>query len=233
MLRKIKNDIEWLEFELLAAVNLKHGVFLSELDFGSQEADTVRKRREHVKCILNIPALVSGKQCHGNNVSLVNSELDYPTCDALATKKTGLGLLLCHADCQAAILYDPMNHAVANVHSGWRGSVQNIFAETVTFMKNSFGTNPKDLLVGISPSLGPNNAEFVHYKSELPETFWDFQIKPNYFDFWAISRWQLSTSGVLPHHIQVAEIDTYADEKNFFSYRRNRTSARNGTIVAL
>lgn len=233
MLKKNKNDISWLEFELLAEAKLKHGVFLSELNFGSHDENTVLKRREHVKSILNIPSLVSGKQCHGKKVSMVFQEGDNPTCDALATSMPNLGLLLCHADCQASIMYDPINHAVANIHSGWRGSVQNIYAETVSFMKNSFGTNPKDLLVAISPSLGPENAEFIHYRTELPEAFWNFQVKPNYFDFWAISRWQLASCGILPHHIQVAEIDTYADQKKFFSYRRDRTTGRNGTVVAL
>ncbi len=233
MLQKSHNGISWLEFELLAEAKLKHGVFLSDLNFGSHDPEIVRSRRETVKSVLNIPAIVFGKQCHGKDVYLVTQEGDHPTCDALATHVSNLGLLLCHADCQAGIMYDPINHAVANVHSGWRGSVQNIYAETISFMARQFGSNPKDLLVAISPSLGPENAEFIHYRTELPESFWDFRIKDNHFDFWEISHWQLTTCGVLPHHVQLAKIDTYSDAKNFYSYRRDRTTARNGTVVSL
>jgi len=87
-------------------------------------------------------------------------------------------------------------------------------------MRAVYGSNPKDLLVCISPSLGPNHAEFVHYKTELPESLWEFKIGENYFDFWSISRRQLENEGILPHHIQIAEIDTYSHE-GCFSHRRS------------
>jgi YfiH family protein len=224
MIQKHKNGVSWLEFELIADAKLKHGVFLSPLN--SRQSD-------HAKSILDIPALVSGRQCHGKDVGIITHENDNPVCDALVTQLPHIGLTIRHADCQAGILYDPINHAVANVHSGWRGSVQNIYSGTISYMRRCFGSDPKNILVAISPSLGPENAEFIHYRQELPEYFWEFQTKPNYFDFWAISRWQLISSGIASHHIQIAEIDTYSDHERFFSYRRNRTEERNCTIVAL
>lgn len=227
MLRKTQDGISWLEFELLSEAKLNHGVFLSPLDFKEKDYDPIVNR------ILNIDRIVSGRQCHGKDVCLVAKVGENPLCDALVTKEPRLGLLLRHADCQAGIMYDPINHAVANIHSGWRGSVQNIYAETVNFMKNHFGSNPQNLLVAISPSLGPENAEFIHYRTELPESFLDFRIKTHHFNFWDISRWQLTQCGILPHHIQIAEMDTFSDKENFFSYRRDKTASRNGTIVAL
>ena len=87
--------------------------------------------------------------------------------------------------------------------------------------------------MGISPSLGPQSAEFTHYRHELPESFWAFQINPNYFNFWEISRWQLETEGILPHHIQIAEIDTRSTPEDYFSYRREKISGRHGSFIEL
>ena len=138
-----------------------------------------------------------------------------------------------HADCQAAIFYDPVHHAVSCVHAGWRGNVQNIYAHAIAFMAGKFHSQPADILVCISPSLGPHFSEFKNYKTEFPESFWPFQIRPNYFNLWEISRTQLQECGILPHHIEIASICTYANEQDFFSYRRDKVTGRNATVVAL
>ena len=121
-----------------------------------------------------------------------------------------------YADCQIALIYDPVNHAAANIHSGWRGSVANIFQEAILGMQQNYGSHPSNLLVCISPSLGPDEAEFIHYRKELPEPFWDYQVRPTYFDFWSITEAQLQAAGILPHHIEIARISTHANSKDFF-----------------
>ena len=173
-------------------------------------------------------------QCHGKDiVEVSHCTLQPLKGDALTTSDRGIALMIAHGDCQVAIIYDPIHHAVTNVHSGWRGSVQNIYAEAILHMKTAYGSKPEDLLVGISPSLGPTAAQFIHYRTELPESFWEYQIKPDYFDFWAISKAQLTQAGVLPHHIEIAGICTYSNPQDYFSYRFNRTTGRNGTVVIL
>lgn len=111
--------------------------------------------------------------------------------------------------------------------------MSNIYSETVAKMNHLYGTDPKNLHVAISPSLGPARAEFVNYKVELPEDFWVFQEKSNYFDFWEISQQQLQHCGVLPHHIEVASICTYSNPEEYFSYRRKNVSGRHGTVASL
>lgn len=249
MQRKSQQNVEWLEFDLFADLpRLRHGVFLrhggvstgqySSLNLGAlvgDNPDHVATNRENVFNLLQINCLASMRQCHGKIIhEIVSIPEDPPQGDALTTAVAGIGLMVLHADCQAAIIYDPIHHAVANVHAGWRGSVQNIYAETVCFMKQKYHSRPQDLLVGISPSLGPEDAQFINYRTELPEEFWQFQInKPDYFDFWAISQHQLMQCGVLPHHIEIAGISTYSNPDDYFSYRRSPVSGRHGTIVVL
>jgi YfiH family protein len=248
MIRKKRGKLEWLEFDLLADIpGLAHGVFLRHggvsegpyhsLNIGGgtgDEPDKIAENRRRLFEALQIQRWVGGKQVHGNAVALIEDpSQEVGECDALITDRKEIGLMIKHADCQAAIIYDPVHRAIANVHSGWRGNVKNIYGVTVLKMMNTFGSKPQDLLVGISPSLGPDCAEFINYKVELPEEFWKFQVRPHYFDLWAIARFQFEESGVSSHHIQIAEICTHTQEEDYFSYRRDRVSGRNATLVML
>lgn len=244
MLEKQYNGIRWFEFELFADCPIVHGCLmrhggvstgeLDSLNLGRHRGDDPRHVNinfQRVQEALLIPAIVSAKIIHGNKVSEIvsaNTEIS----DGLMTKTPELGICVSQADCQGAIFYDPKNHKLAVVHSGWRSNVLNIYGETVEAMKGAYGSNPSDLLVGISPSLGPDSSEFLNYKEEFPESFWQFQVKPFHFDLWAISEWQLRNSGVLPHHIQIAKIDTKTS-LDFFSFRRSKHCGRNGTIAML
>lgn len=180
--------------------------------------------------------LVELKQVHGKEVVAIDRK-NYGKAlrgDALTTSEKGIYLSIKHADCQAGILYDPVNHALGTVHCGWKGSVQNIYKNTIEKMAEKYGTKPENLLLCIGPSLGPDSAEFIHYERELPMRFRKFQIRPTYFDFWAISKMQAEACGILPGHIEIAGIDTYTDPDRFHSYRRDKGFAgRHRTIAGL
>lgn len=224
MIRKEKDSISWLEFELFSSFpDLIHGVFLRPVP-----------KIEKIKELFEVP-LILGKQVHAKNVVMVTTaEQNLEACDGLMTQEKQLGLAVYHADCQAAIFYDPVRHVLATVHCGWKGNVQNIYAETIEKMQRESGCDPKDILVGISPSLGPDASQFINYRTELPEHFLPYQFKPLYFDLWAISRNQLLESGILPDHIEIAGLCTYSNPQDFFSYRREKSLAgRHITSAAL
>jgi YfiH family protein len=248
MLRKSADGIQWLEFEILAEQKgLVHGVFLrhggvscgpcDSLNAGGGSGDdpsSVEENRSRMLKALNLKGYVSGKQVHGKEVALVRADSkQVGDCDALITAENNLGLMIKHADCQATILYDPIHRVLANVHAGWRGNVKNVYLATVQKMAQAFGSKPEDLLVGVSPSLGPNHAEFKNFREEFPEEFWDFQVRPHYFDLWGIARHQLEQCGVLPHHIEIAGICTYANAQDYFSYRRDQVTGRHATLASL
>jgi polyphenol oxidase len=246
MIRKKNGGIEWLEFELFADIpHLIHGVFLrhggaSEGNYSSlnvlrgsrDDPKNVEENRRRICACLNVKGLISVRQIHGTQIKCVKKIKDeFFDYDGLISSEKNWGLLICHADCQAALFYDPIRRAIANVHAGWRGQANGIYQKTIAAMQGSFGSRPHDLLVCISPSLGPNNSEFKNFKTELPEKFWSFQIKPLYFDLWAVARAELEEAGILPHHLQIAEIDTYAHPEDFFSYRREKAAGHKEKIT--
>ncbi len=244
-----KDKVEWLEFDLLEKYpHVTHGVFFrkggsSEGHFSSLNLsdavgdlpDHVKMNREVVRKTLNLPSVVYAKQNHGVNVFRVTSKnADKITpADALFTTEKGIGLAVTHADCQGAIFYDPVHEAVGVVHAGWKGSVQNIYARLFEAMHRDIGTQPHNLLVCVSPSLGPDHAEYKNYKQDFPESFWSYQVKPNYFDFWAISKKQLVECGISEKNIEISSVCSFCSPEECFSYRRQKETGRNATIVGL
>jgi hypothetical protein len=205
------------------------------LHVGDDEA-LVLRNRGLIKEQLGLVRLVSAKQVHGDSILnldwMPNADMEYAGHDALMTNICEVGLMIQQADCQAVMLYDPEHGAVANIHSGWRGSVQNIIAKTVAAMTAAYGTRSASLFAAISPSLGPCCGEFVNYQHELPAAFHRYQTRPNHFDFWAISRDQLRDSGVRSEHLEIAGHCTVCDG-DYFSYRRDRITGRFASVIGL
>lgn len=191
---------------------------------------------QRIQKALGVRHLIGLKQCHGRRVVTVNEHRGIPRLppgDALITDTPGLGLLVKQADCQSVILYDPGRRVVANVHCGWRGNVFNILGHTVNRLEEIFGCRPRDLLAGIGPSLGPCCAEFVTYREIFPESFAGFMSREPFFDLWSLSRWQLTTAGLIPQNIRAARLCTRCRRDLFFSYRGEGQTGRFGTVAML
>jgi polyphenol oxidase len=231
MIKKKKNGIEWLEFaQLQPFPHVKHGVFPKQN--GDLKSD--HAKRDAICSLFGIEHLPQCQQVHQDAVVHIKEGVSgkIGVFDGAITQLKNVGLPILHADCQAALFFDPLTNTIANVHSGWRGSVSNIYQETIRKLID-LGVNPRNLLVSISPSLGPKHAQFIHYKEELPQSFLQYQCAPSYFDFWELSKQQLMQCGVLKGSIELANICTYEESTQFFSYRRGKDRERNMTVIAL
>jgi len=238
-----------LAFSALLSPLLFHGVFSRcggvspepwdsrNVTFGlGDDPRNVGENRAEIKKALACAPLVSARQIHKSRVFIVKEkpdrDLEVEGFDGLVTNIEGLGLMIQQADCQAVMLFDPRKKAVGIAHVGWRGSVADIIGRTVFAMHDAFATEQADLIAAISPSLGPCCAEFVNYHTELPVSLHGYQVRPNYFDFWAISRDQLCAAGVLPENIHIAEICTCCT-KEYFSYRRDGETGRFASVIGI
>lgn len=243
------NALPYSSFSGLQSTRLFHGVFnrhggTGEGRFGSlnvsyhvgDQPEQVATNRERLKQAFGVDRLVSARQVHAAEVFVLHerpsADFEADGFDAIITQVPGVALMIQQADCQAVLLFDPDKRVVGIAHAGWRGSVVNILAATVQAMTDNFASQAKDLKAAISPSLGPCCAEFVNHHQELPAAFASFQTRPNYFDFWAVSRSQLIAAGVKPANIEAAEICTVCDA-NYFSYRRERVTGRFASVIGL
>jgi copper oxidase (laccase) domain-containing protein len=128
------------------------------------------------------------------------------------------------------LLVDPESRIIANIHSGWRGSISNIAGKTVRALER-LGLNPAKTLAAVSPSLGPCCAEFVNFKREIPEEFWSFRSGPLHFDFWALTRAQLSEAGIGEQNMEFAARCTVCEKSEFFSYRGEGKTGRMASVI--
>ncbi len=78
-----------------------------------------------------------------------------PERDGIYTDEPGVALVCFSADCTPILLHDPVRHAVAAVHAGWRGTAKGIVARCVEAMSRDFGTDPVDIRAAIGPCIGP------------------------------------------------------------------------------
>lgn len=170
--------------------------------------------------------------------------------DGFISNMKNLPLMVRFADCQGVLMFDPVKKVIAAVHCGWRGNVQNILGKAVKKMLVNFGCDAKNILVGISPSLGPCCAEFTDPSNELPEWMQkyigekkacgscknndDVSVKNNFVDLWQCSLDQLTEAGVLPENIENMRRCTVCENETFFSYRvGGAKSGRMGGVVEL
>jgi len=253
VIEKIENGLLVLQFPNLTPFSdIYHGVFtrlggVSHHPFhalnvsyhvGDDEKSVLRNRKALTPHIKD-SRLVFLNQIHGDQVLVLDSKIsceddaDVRAGDAMITSVPKLFLTVQVADCQALLIYDPIHKVVANVHSGWRGSIQNIAGRTIQKMAADFSCVPNDLRAAISPSLGPCCAEFVHYKDELPEKFWKYKDPSDHFDFWSISRDQLITEGLRPENIHISHICTKCHTDRFYSYRSESVTGRFAVLIGL
>jgi YfiH family protein len=214
-----------------------------ELNLAFGEADSpenVAANLGRAEAALGLPPAAFVRQSHGAEILTVRPEDCYqprapkearPGYDALLAPAPGPALLVRAADCQAVLLYDPDSRALALVHNGWRGSVQNILGRAVAALAEA-GVPPARLKAAISPSLGPSCAEFVNQQDELPPGFLPFMVRENFFDFWAISRSQLIEAGLREERLETAGICTRCTPE-FYSYRRGDKWPRFGFLAGV
>jgi YfiH family protein len=180
--------------------------------------------------------LMRVKQVHGNVVRILergripaNAHLDRPDGDAIVANEPGLALAVLVADCVPILLCDPVRGAAAAIHAGWRGTCARVSGAAVDAMRTSFGTDPRDLIAAIGPSVGPDDYQVGealiaafrdagHPQSHIERWFVRSGDKL-FLDLWAANRQQLLDAGVGRDDIAVCGLSTVSHPAIFESYR--------------
>ena len=251
-----RNGVSFLQFPHLRDMpEIHHAIFTRNdgysrkpydslnTSFGvGDDPENVRRNRLAIQDGLDANTLVFARQVHGADILIVTRKDEYrmltesgppPVGDALVTNVRNRFLVVQVADCQPVLLYDTVRQVAANIHSGWRGSVNNIIGRTIRTMQKEFGTAAGDIVAGIGPSLGPCCAEFINYRREIPQNLWRFKNSDHHFDFWAISRDQLARAGVSQQSIFLSNMCTRCDTDLFFSYREEKITGRFAAVIGL
>lgn len=262
---KTAHAVPYLEYPLLAQSGVvKHG-FSTRLGGVSEgvcstmnlsfargdEEEAVREnfRRMAQALDVSIDDFVFSMQTHTTNVREVTAEdrgkgltrpLDYKDVDGLITNVPGLCLATFYADCVPLFFVDPVQKAIGLSHSGWRGTVGKIGKVTVEKMQERYGTNPKDVLAAIGPSICQDCYEVSEdvidaFRSQFAKAYWDalFYKKENgkyQLNLWKANELVFEEAGILKEHIAVTNVCTCCNAELLFSHRASH--GKRGNLAA-
>lgn len=163
---------------------------------------------------------------HFTNSSQSRQSAQLEHIDALISNIAGQCLCVSTADCVPILCYDTYHHAIAAIHAGWRGTVQRIVQKTLETMKRAYGTEGKDLVACIGPSISLEVFEVgdevyqAFEKAGFPMKQISRRFNKWHIDLWEANRLQLLDAGVPPQNIELSGICTFQHNDDFFSARK-------------
>lgn len=270
LLDKEKNGVRYLQFPSLMETGVCRHLFSTRLggvskgDLGTMnlsytrgdQKENVDENFRRIAAVLEctVEDFVLSQQTHTTNVRKVTAqdrgrgivkELGYTDVDGLITNEPGIVLSTFYADCVPLFLVDPVKKAIGLSHSGWRGTVEKMGKVTVDKMKEEYGSDPKDIIAAIGPSIcvdcyevsmdvadafkkafaDANNLEqIVHQKSE----------EKAMLDLWQANLAVLLEAGIKRENITLPDICTACNKELLFSHRASNGKRGNlGAFLVL
>lgn len=234
---KLVNHSEIVHFFSSRNSGVSNGVFES-LNFGTRHGEEKNMKTNLLLLAnsldLDAAKFIIPKQTHGDKIVIVtetNSFDVFENTDALVTNIPSITLSVKTADCVPILLFDPVKKAIGAVHSGWRGTAQNIAGKTVKTMSQTFGSEPENIIVAIGPCIGSKNYEvgievlqkIKSVTSDHKRIFDSENIKTGkaFLDLTHANVQLCLQAGIKEKNIDTLELCTFTMKDDFFSARRD------------
>ncbi len=204
-------------------------VFMSEKKAGNLKllAPNFEENRKKYfdKNNLNYEKLVSAKLEHGNNIQIIidNQKKFVDYTDGLLTNNFEIILSVTVADCLPIFVFDPVQKVVGVLHCGWRGVAGGIIEKASQKMEKNFGSDLKNVLVGIGPGIQSCHFEVENDLLENFKGYEKFSREKNnkkYLDLKGIVRAKLISNGIEIENIEIDKRCTFC-QSELWSYRRD------------
>ena len=262
---KEKNHVPYIQFKNLSATGIvKHGfstrkggvstgIFSSmNLNFKrGDDPDAVMENYRRMAAALNmrVEDMVLSDQTHTTNVRVITEEdrgkgilkpQDYSDVDGMITNVPGIVLVTSYADCVPLYFVDPVRKAIGLSHSGWKGTVGHIGQKTVWKMHEVYGSEPKDIVAAIGPSICQSCYEVSEdvaeafktnfAENEAEDILLDKGNGKYQLDLWKANWYVLTDAGILPEHLSVTDLCTACHPNLLWSHRK--TNGQRGGLSA-
>ena len=179
--------------------------------------------------------IIKANQAHTDNVVCINNVEKNVTIDTkdpsdgLITDKKDIVLATTNADCILLLFFDPVKKVIANTHSGWKGTLQEISVKTVEKMIENYGCKPENIIVCICPSIrkchfevGEDVKKLFYDKFEKlgnTDRFIEKRNKKWYVDTILINKLILKNIGILEENIEDCGICSVCNKEKIHSFR--------------
>lgn len=179
-------------------------------------------------------------QVHSSEVVYAPEVKKKPSADASYTDTIGQACVVLTADCLPVLLCNQNGSKVAAAHAGWRGLCSGILRKTLA----CFSTD-ETVLAYLGPAIGPQvfevgtevlEAFLSGAQNSRHRTLIKLAFKPcdngRYLaDLYCLARAELRCCGV--ENIYGGTSCTYSQPDEFFSYRRDKITGRNASLIWL
>lgn len=181
------------------------------------------------------PLPIRIRQVHGNHYLEVSATTPSPAGqgDALISMTPGVAIGIATADCVPILLSSPGAEAVAAIHAGWRGTLENIAAVVVEALRDR-GIDPGGLEAAVGPAIGPccfeveNDFEtrFVDaFGSEARNHWQEGREGHGTLNLPGLNQMLLERAGIPAQAIHQVGPCTFCAKGPFASYRRDGQAA--------
>ena len=202
--------------------------------YRGDQPEAVEENKRRIASAIGVKPehMVYAQQTHTTNVAVVTAAdrgKSIPKTDGMITDDPGVCLVTFYADCVPLYFVDPVKKAIGLSHSGWRGTVNKMANVTIAEMKKAFGTNPKDLVAAIGPSICQECYEvskdvIEQFQKKFDKRYWDelFYQKENgkfQLNLWKANEYNLMEAGVLRERMAVTNLCTCCNPEILFSHR--------------
>ena len=120
------------------------------------DIDAINKYKELAN-ILDIKAesIRVPRQMHTDNIYEIHAKEDLANdpVDGFITDIPNVPIATTFADCIPLFFYDPVNNVIANIHSGWKGTVKKIGPKAINILINKYNCKPENIISLIGPSI--------------------------------------------------------------------------------
>lgn len=253
-----ENTIEFLQFKKLNEfsnkikhlITLRHGGVsdfpVDTLNFrlaGNDKKENVFQNLKLVTDIMNISKeqVFKGKQAHTDNILIINNsnknnykfeDISQNEFDGYICNQRGIATLVTTADCNPIIIYDYKKNIYANIHSGWKGTIKQIYLKAVHIMHEKFNINYSDLMVCVGPSIKKCcfSSEDESFKKQFTDIwkdddkyiYYEDNSKRFHIDLSYVIKKDFLNIGIKEDNIIIPDICTKCNSNSFFSYREAR-----------
>lgn len=158
-------------------------------------------------------------------VTVTDAPSERAEADGQVTTQPGIVLGVLTADCGPVLFADAQAGVIGAAHAGWKGAFTGVLENTIEAMIR-LGAARENIVASLGPSIAQKNyevgPEFVErFIAANPDwaKFFVSSVKPGHsmFDLPGLTVSRLEAAGIRAENLDIC---TYADEENFFSYRR-------------
>jgi YfiH family protein len=185
-------------------------------------------RRLAIGALLPEAELATVHQIHSAAVVIADqawSPGERPRADAMVTDTPNLLLGILTADCAPVLFADHEAVVVGAAHAGWRGALAGVTDATIETMEQ-LGARREHIHAAVGPCIAQPSyevdeafrARFLHADPDNERFFLALGSGKPHFDLEAYVVHRLIAAGI--DEIEALNLDTYADETRFFSFRR-------------